>query len=84
MKVKKIVFNFITYGLIGYTAFAAFYSVLPPEYQHESFNTLTALISGVSTGGIGSALLLIKAWLSKSEKITDEKTTDKSNKVIKV
>lgn len=84
MKVWKGLFNFITITLLGYTALASVYSVLPPEYQLEQFTTLTALISGASAGGIGTALLYIKSLLIKNEKATDEKQNETLNKFLVV
>ena len=84
MKLRKVLFNFITIGMLAYTMFALIYSVLPEQYQLEQFNTLTALVSGGSTGLIGSAGLLIKSLLVKNEKSTDEKQAETIKKFLDV
>lgn len=82
MKFKKVLFYFVTIAMLVYTALATIYSVLPEQYQIQEFNKLTALVSGGSTGLIGSAGLLIKSWLSKSATTADEKQTETLQKFL--
>lgn len=70
--------------MLIYTLISVVYSVLPDQYQLEQFNTLTALVSGGSTGLIGSAGILIKNMLAKNEKAVDTKQTETLEKFVGV
>lgn len=69
---KKALLNIITYALLLVSIVSIGYNALPPEYQAliPQWNWLTSLLVGVTSGSIGSVLLLIQKWLNTSEKKT--------------
>lgn len=71
---KEKLFNIVVYSMLAYTVAVAGYGALPTEYQNMiPFNWVTALVSGGTTGLLGTAGLLIKSNLHKA----DIKSTEK-------
>lgn len=77
MKIKKILFNVIVYTLLGWSIVSAGYLALPPEYQEmlPNMNWLTAIVSGGSTGLLGTGGLYLISKLKSSDASTSEKIT---------
>jgi hypothetical protein len=65
---KEKIFNIVVYGMLTYTVAVAGYGALPAEYQNMiPFNWVTALVSGGTTGLLGTAGLVMKSYLDKAK-----------------
>lgn len=83
---KKAIFNIIVYTMLAWSIFSATYLALPIEYQEmlPDMNWVTALISGGSTGLLGSGALFVKTLLDKAKASNDEKVNLVANQFIEL
>lgn len=71
---KEKIFNVVVYGMLTYTVAVAGYGALPAEYQNLiPFNWVTALVSGGTTGLLGTAGLVMKSYLDKAKVSANER-----------
>ena len=71
---KKAILNVVTYSMLGWGVISAIYLGLPPEVKEllPEMNWVTAVVSGGSTTLIGSASLMFRSMLAKSNTATNE------------
>lgn len=81
--IRKL-FNLISIVMLLWTILAGAYLALPQEYKDliPEFNWLTALVSGGSTGILGSTMLLVNNFLKKNQDSVDSKYLDLANKFL--
>lgn len=81
--IRKI-FNLISIVMLLWTIVAGAYLALPQEYKDliPEFNWLTALVSGGSTGILGSTMLIMNAYLKKNQNNVDSKYLDLANRFL--
>jgi len=74
---KTKLFNVLVYTMLGWSVLSAVYLALPVEYQAmiPQFNWLTALISGGSTGLLGTGALAVQSFLNKAKATSNETFT---------
>lgn len=74
---KTKLFNVLVYTMLGWSVLSAVYLALPVEYQAmiPQFNWLTALISGGSTGLLGTGALTVQSFLNKAKATSNETFT---------
>lgn len=78
---RKALLNIVTYALLLVSIVSVGYNALPEEYQAmiPQWNWLSSLLVGVTSGGIGSALLFFKYWLDSSKKKSNEDINELRN-----
>lgn len=83
MKLNKI-FNFISFIMLLWTIISGAYLALPTEYKEliPEFNWLTALVSGGSTGILGTSIIILKDYLKKNQTSVDTKYLDLAKKFL--
>ena len=71
---KTKIFNVLIYTMLGWSVLSAVYLALPIEYQAmiPEFNWLTALISGGSTGLLGTGALAVQSFLNKAKATSND------------
>jgi hypothetical protein len=76
MKLRKL-FNFVSFILLLWTIISGVYLALPLEYKAliPEFNWLTALVSGGSTGILGTSILVVDKYMKNA-------SIDSSNKYL--
>lgn len=81
--IRKL-FNLISIVMLLWTVVAGAYLALPQEYKDliPEFNWLTALVSGGSTGILGSTMLIMNAYLKKNQNNVDSKYLDLANRFL--
>ena len=81
--IRKL-FNLISIVMLLWTIVAGAYLALPQEYKDliPEFNWLTALVSGGSTGILGSTMLIMNAYLKKNQNNVDSKYLDLANRFL--
>ena len=81
--IRKL-FNLISIVMLLWTILAGAYLALPQEYKDliPEFNWLTALVSGGSTGILGSTMLIVNAYLKKNQNNVDSKYLDLANRFL--
>jgi len=74
---KTKIFNVLVYTMLGWSVLSAVYLALPVEYQAmiPEFNWLTALISGGSTGLLGTGALAVQSFLNKAKATSNDTFT---------
>ena len=74
---KTKIFNVLVYTMLGWSVLSAVYLALPVEYQSmiPEFNWLTALISGGSTGLLGTGALAVQSFLNKAKATSNDTFT---------
>lgn len=77
-------FNFISIIMLLWTIIAGVYLAMPQEYREliPEFNWLTALVSGGSTGILGSTMLILNSYLKRNKDSVDSKYLDLANKFL--
>ena len=67
MKFKNILLNVLTVGSLGWTFYTSFYLAAPLEVQSAlpDIDTLTAAITGSSSGLLGGGILMLRNYLAK-------------------
>lgn len=77
-------FNLISIVMLLWTIIAGAYLALPQEYKDliPEFNWLTALVSGGSTGILGSTMLLVNNFMKKNQNSVDSKYLDLANRFL--
>lgn len=77
-------FNLISIVMLLWTIIAGAYLALPQEYKDliPEFNWLTALVSGGSTGILGSTMLLVNNFMKKNQNNVDSKYLDLANRFL--
>lgn len=77
-------FNFISIIMLVWTIISGAYLALPVEYKEliPEFNWITALVSGGSTGVLGTAILVVDNFIKKNELSVDGKYLDLANKFL--
>lgn len=77
-------FNLISIVMLLWTIIAGAYLALPQEYKDliPEFNWLTALVSGGSTGILGSTMLLVNNFMKKNQNSVDSKYMDLANRFL--
>ena len=81
--IRKL-FNLISIVMLLWTILAGAYLALPQEYKDliPEFNWLTALVSGGSTGILGSTMLIVNSFLKKNQNSVDSKYLDLANRFL--
>jgi len=81
--IRKL-FNLISIVMLLWTIVAGAYLALPQEYKDliPEFNWLTALVSGGSTGILGSTMLLVNNFMKKNQNNVDSKYLDLANRFL--
>jgi hypothetical protein len=81
--IRKL-FNLISIVMLLWTILAGAYLALPQEYKDliPEFNWLTALVSGGSTGILGSTMLLVNNFMKKNQNSVDSKYLDLANRFL--
>ena len=82
----RTIFNFISIVMLLWTIISGAYLALPQEYKDliPQFNWLTALISGGSTGILGSTMLIVDIFLKKNKSEVDTKYFDLAKQFITI
>lgn len=77
-------FNFISIIMLLWTIIAGVYLAMPQEYREliPEFNWLTALVSGGSTGILGSTMLILNSYLKRNKDSVDSKYLDLANRFL--
>lgn len=87
MKSKlRSLFNFVSIILLLWTIISGVYLALPQEYKDliPQFNWMTALVSGGSTGVLGSAILFVDKQLKKQDASNSNKYLDLATKFLEI
>lgn len=86
MKKSKLrtLFNIVSIIMLLWTIISGAYLALPAEYKEliPEFNWLTALVSGGSTGVLGSTILLVDRQLKKQDTNNSNKYLDLATKFL--
>ena len=86
MKKSKLrtLFNIVSIIMLLWTIISGAYLALPAEYKNmiPEFNWLTALVSGGSTGVLGSTILLVDRQLKKQDTNNSNKYLDLATKFL--
>lgn len=84
-KIRKL-FNFISILLLLWTIISGIYLALPPEYKAliPEFNWLTAVVSGGSTGVLGSTILFVDRQLKKQDSNNSNKYLELAQEFLKI
>lgn len=79
-------FNFISILMLLWTIISGIYLALPPEYKAliPEFNWLTALVSGGSTGILGSTIILVDKQLKKQDISNSNKYLELAKKFLDI
>lgn len=86
MKFVRKLFNLISIIMLLWTIISGAYLALPQEYKDliPQFNWLTALVSGGSTGILGTTILLVDSYMKKNKADVDTKYFDLAKKFLEI
>jgi len=86
MKALRKIFNLLSIVFLLWTIISGAYLALPQEYKDliPEFNWLTAVVSGGSTGILGTTILLIQNYFKKKDMDYSNKYLDLAQKFLEL
>src|SRR5690554_3577400 len=86
MKALRKIFNLLSIVFLLWTIISGTYLALPQEYKDliPEFNWLTAVVSGGSTGILGTTILLIQNYFKKKDMDYSNKYLDLAQKFLEL